>query len=109
MPLAPVHLRADLLDNGDTEIRWVRRSRAGWRWLDGVDAPLAEETERYRIAMMPDGLQRRVFEHPETRFTYSASDRAADRASGATAMVVEICQMGSFGLSRPATITLFLT
>ena len=109
LPLAPVHLRADLLDNGDTEIRWVRRSRAGWRWLDGVDAPLAEETERYRIAMTPDGLQRRIFEHPETRFTYSASERAADRASGATAVVVEICQMGSFGLSRPATITLFLT
>ena len=103
-----MHLRADLLDNGDTEIRWVRRSRAGWRWLDGVDAPLAEETERYRIAMTPDGQQRRIFEHPDTRFTYSASDRAVDRASGATAMVVEICQMGSFGLSRAVSIPIVL-
>jgi hypothetical protein len=30
-------------------VHWVRRSREGWRWPDGIDAPLAEETELYRI------------------------------------------------------------
>ena len=32
-------------------MRWTRRSRAGWRWIDGVDAPLGEERERYRVTL----------------------------------------------------------
>jgi hypothetical protein len=35
-------------------LSWVRRSRDGWGWADGVDAPLAEESEAYRIVVTPD-------------------------------------------------------
>lgn len=109
LPIAPVHIRANVLANGDTEIGWVRRGRAGWRWLDGVDAPLAEEVERYRVALTPGGGPERVFEQSDARYTYSAADPAADRARGAQTLRVEICQVGNFGLSRPAAITLSLT
>ncbi|GGB30314.1 hypothetical protein GCM10011380_19740 [Sphingomonas metalli] len=30
---------------------WTRRSRAGWGWRDGGDAPLGEEAERYRLTL----------------------------------------------------------
>jgi len=45
-PPAPVHLH-----HADGVLRWTRRSRAGWRWSDGVEAPLVEETEAYRVTV----------------------------------------------------------
>src|SRR3546814_20920767 len=45
LPPSPVHVRAESLPGVDLRVRWIRRSRAGWRWLDGVDVPLAEERE----------------------------------------------------------------
>jgi len=108
LPLSPAHVRALAQPNGDTEIGWVRRSRNGWRWLDGADAPLVEEAERYRLTLTPDAGQPCVAERAEPELIYSAADRAADRAAGATRVTVAICQLGSFGLSRPATIELLL-
>ncbi|MHA6721529.1 GTA baseplate fiber-binding domain-containing protein [Sphingomonas sp. RS2018] len=43
-PPSPVHLRMEA-----GTLRWVRRGRAGWLWRDGVDVPLTEEREAYRI------------------------------------------------------------
>jgi hypothetical protein len=51
-PPSPVHLRAATGD-GTTTLSWVRRSRAGWHWIDRVDVPLAEERERYRVEVDP--------------------------------------------------------
>ncbi|WP_081987775.1 phage tail protein [Sphingomonas sp. 37zxx] len=48
VPPAPVHLRARASGDG-VALGWTRRSRAGWRWIDGVDVPLAEEAERYAV------------------------------------------------------------
>ena len=105
LPPAPVHVRARVLTNGDIEISWVRRSRNGWRWLDGVDAPLAEETERFSVTLMADPGQAQTTEQSETRLLYPASKRATDRANGSERLKVSICQIGNFGMSRSATIT----
>ncbi|MBA4048266.1 MAG: hypothetical protein C0476_06970 [Sphingomonas sp.] len=44
-PPPPVHVRF-----GDAGVlRWVRRSRMGWAWIDGRDVPLGEEAEAYLI------------------------------------------------------------
>ena len=108
LPPAPVHGTATKLPNGDVDIRWVRRSRNGWRWLDGVDAPLVEEGERYRVALTPDHGLQRVIEQAESHYLYSAVAQAADRADGATHLVASISQMGSFGLSRAVSIPIVL-
>jgi hypothetical protein len=52
LPPAPVHGRVAPLPGGDLAIGWTRRSRLGWVWSDGGDAPLGEEVEAYRIAIM---------------------------------------------------------
>lgn len=109
LPPSPTHETAMVRANGDTEISWVRRSRNGWRWLDGVDAPLVEEAERYRVTLTPDTGLARTVEPAEPRLTYSAVERSADRAGGATRLTVAIHQIGSFGLSRPAIIPIPLT
>jgi hypothetical protein len=93
LPLAPVGLHATASADGGATVRWTRRSRAGWRWLDRVDAPLAEESERYRVTI---GAREVVVATPEVTVT------AAERAGGAVSVTVR--QVGTFGESAPATI-----
>jgi len=50
-PPAPVHLRWRRGEDGRVTIGWTRRSRIGWGWTDRVDAPLGEESERYRVTI----------------------------------------------------------
>ena len=92
-PPAPVALRRD----GDV-VRWTRRSRAGWRWLDRVDAPLGEEREAYRVTLAAGGTSRElVVDEPKVALN------AAERAGGTTIMVR---QRGTYAESPPTTLTL---
>ena len=106
-PLSPVRLSAALLPSGDTEVRWVRRSREGWAWRDGVDAPLAEERERYRVTRIV-GSSTVVEEVGEPRHVYAAAARGADIAGGATSVVFAIVQVGASGVSDPASLSISL-
>jgi hypothetical protein len=94
-PPAPVHVRV-VLDGADAELRWVRRSRAGWSWRDGVDAPLAEEAERYRVTMAA-GDDEVTVETDEPRVPLPARFAVA----GAR---LTVRQRGSWAESPPATI-----
>ncbi|USI71479.1 GTA baseplate fiber-binding domain-containing protein [Sphingomonas morindae] len=49
-PPAPVAGRMRRRGAG-VRIEWVRRSRQGWDWRDGGEAPLGEERERYRVTV----------------------------------------------------------
>lgn len=86
LPPSPVHLRIDAASGA---LNWARRSRAGWRWIDGGDVPLGEERESYRID-----------------FADGASVEAAEPslAIGAAMLPVAIRQRGSNGLSRAADV-----
>lgn len=98
VPPAPVHMRIDDLSDGGAEVRWIRRSRVGWDWIDGVDAPLGEESERYQVTVLrAEGSQ--VEETSEPRLALTAGERIA-----ATGIVVR--QIGAHGLSPPATLEL---
>lgn len=103
-PLSPVHLRAVRLINDDSEIRWVRRSREGWRWRDGVDAAIGEESERYRVTFDVSGLVR-VTECSQRYLVYSAADQAGDAQHGAT-VKISVQQLGTRAASMPASIIL---
>lgn len=52
-PLSPVHARARLNADGSLSLGWERRARGAWAWVDGVDAPLIEETEAYIVGLGP--------------------------------------------------------
>jgi hypothetical protein len=101
-PPEPVHLRAVRSGNGDLELSWVRRSRAGWAWSDGADVPLGEETERYQVTIVGAGFRREV-SSGESRFTYSALLQAADGAAGT--IDIEVVQLGTHAQSRPARLS----
>jgi hypothetical protein len=96
MPLAPVHLSGERLSDGRISLSWVRRSRDGWRWIDSVDAPLAEEAERYMLTITPDVGAAEQIETTVSAHLY-------------TLITVSIFQIGTFGPSRAASLTINLT
>ncbi|HEY0621765.1 phage tail protein [Sphingomonas sp.] len=98
LPPAPVHLRTGPAPGGATLLRWTRRSRTGWRWLDGVEVPLGEEAEQYRVRIVPaagDALVETV-----------AAAELPLPASLALPVLIEVRQIGDHGLSPPAFLTL---
>ena len=97
LPLSPVGLQWHEMGDGDAAVQWLRRSRLGWRWIDGVDAPLGEEGEAYRVTLVRgDGGARTI----ETT-TAMVLVTQADRAGGVTLMVR---QVGAHGESVAAAI-----
>lgn len=104
VPLSPVHLSVESDGAGGMTVRWVRRSRAGWAWSDGVDAPLGEETERYRVEVLDGAAVVRSVEVGEAAWTYSAAMMAADGAAGPLSVAVR--QIGTYGLGRAALVAL---
>ncbi len=96
VPPCPVHLAATSADDG-VDLSWTRRSRLGWRWIDGIDAPLGEETERYRVTIAPDDGPERTEETTARLIHLSAGDLPA---------LASVRQVGACGLSPPATIRL---
>jgi hypothetical protein len=87
-PLSPVHLKKTDQANGDTLCQWTRRSRAGFDWLDGIDAPLAEENERYQVSILSNGTVLRDVTVTTPSYVYPAVQRLADQATGTLTLCV---------------------
>jgi len=94
-----VHLRVSRNAAGDVHAKWVRRSRAGWGWLDDIDAPLGESSERYRITFESQAGSV-VLETKVAEVTIPSSQVAALEPGPVNFSVV---QVGDYAGSRPAT------
>jgi hypothetical protein len=88
--------------SGDVAIRWTRRSRQGWGWADGVDAPLGETTERYRIDIAGSAGTLSI----DTAEPRLLLDPDALASIGGGEAKVAITQVGDFAQSRPLRGTL---
>jgi Putative phage tail protein len=108
-PLAPVHVRAQRRSDGGFDVHWVRRSREGWRWTDGVDVALGEERAAFRIVRSGAGLATIKAETDSSPWHYPAGQVAADIAAGATSVGLSIAQIGTRRASRPTAMTISLT
>jgi hypothetical protein len=102
-PLNVVGL-AVTIDGGDRIIRWTPRSRAGWQWRDSIATPIGEERESYRVIKRAAGKPEMAIEVSQPNWIYSVTDRQADAAAGAMSVTIEIAQIGTCGLGRPATL-----
>jgi hypothetical protein len=98
MPYAPAHLRVHRLPNNDIRIQWVRRTRGGGEWRDGVDIPLHEEREAYRLSIWSaDGNTRlREWETNNQSQIYSVANQIADfGVVTQTALRVRVVQLSA--------------
>jgi hypothetical protein len=97
-PPSPVGLACAFDAGGNLNVRWVRRSRFGWTWQDGMDAPIGESREAYRVrieggagfAEVETGL-------PQAQFGADTID-----ATGGGTLTVTVVQIGDRAVSRPA-------
>lgn len=94
-PLSPCHLKLVASPDG-LRISWVRRSRGGFAWLDGSDAPLGETVERYRVRISGlDAAQEWQTEEPVLQL--QDSDLTG---LGPGKAIVAVAQLGDGGPSR---------
>jgi len=106
-PLAPVHLRGRRSDGGDLEITWIRRTRVGGAWIDGVDVPLGEEVESYEIDILAGGQPVRTISSAAPQVVYGAAEQTIDFGAPQAAVEVAVCQMSALiGRGTPRTGTL---
>ena len=102
-PLAPVHPSLGLSASGYPEWRWVRRARGAWRWRDGVDTPLAEERETYRVGLGPVDAPVSQWDTSEPRFSLPAAQWAAFSSTHPGADLW-VRQVGSHAVSLPTLL-----
>lgn len=109
MPLSPVHLEARFKDAGGLSIQWVRRSRTGWLWADGVDAPLEEPVEAYQVDILSDAGSSRTFDSPSPRLDLDAATLAPLTSGGTTRLTISVRQRGQQNVSPPANLVVPLS
>lgn len=99
LPPSPVHLRGNALADGALQLEWVRRSRSGWQWRDGVEVPLGEDAEAYVVRVLRADGGATAIACLVPRLTLPPA-----RASGACR--IEVRQLGTHGPSAPAVLSL---
>lgn len=100
LPPSPVHLRFEGSTAAGFRISWVRRSRMGWAWIDGADAPLVEESEHYAVTLRTEAGPVRSILTDTPYWFYDASSIVADLSgSGGAPIVCEVRQIGTHGPS----------
>jgi hypothetical protein len=104
-PPSPVHLTHTTGYARELQLSWERRSRQGYEWLDGIDAPLGEGREHYRITLRSSSGSTEL-ESAITSLVIPASEL---ESLGSGPVTVKVCQVGDQGPSRPATCQLMLS
>lgn len=107
-PWRPAHLRAHRVPEG-VLVEWTRRTRIGGDSWETLDAPLGEESERYRIEILADGDPVRSVERETPHFLYPAAEELADFGAAQHALHVRICQRSAVagdGHAREAILAL---
>lgn len=101
-PLSPAQLRGGRDSAGGATLSWVRRSRAGYDWLDNVDAPPDADHNGFRLRVTGAGGSGESDTAAETR-TLTAAEVSA---VGGFPLTIEVRQIGAALLSPPASLVI---
>jgi hypothetical protein len=94
-PYAPVHLAA--VWGSDIDLSWVRRTRVGGAWADGIDVPLSEASESFEIEIYDaafGSLKRTLISAVESA-TYSAAQIVTDFGAPPAQIGVRVYQISA--------------
>ncbi len=107
-PYSPVYVSGARDGSGNVTISWIRRTRLGGDWQDGVDVPLNEVTELYEMDIMDGGDVVRTMTGLATPTAgYSAAEQTTDFGSPQSSVSVNIYQISAIiGRGYPATATI---
>lgn len=94
-PYAPVHITGVRDGSNNLTLSWIRRTRVGGQWMDGVDAPLSESVEAYEIDIMNGSNVVRTITATTTTASYSAANQTTDFGSPQSSVSVRIYQLSA--------------
>lgn len=110
-PYSPVQIKATrhAPATNDWTITWVRRTRLGGEWRDGVDVPLNEQSELYHVQIM-NGLTvvRTVEGITSPSLIYTAAQQVVDFGAVQTSFTIKVYQVSAIvgrGVPGQATIS----
>ncbi|MGN7292373.1 baseplate multidomain protein megatron [Rhizobium sp. SAFR-030] len=107
MPWSPVQIAGVRNGGGDLTITWVRRTRFGGVWADGVDVPLNEESERYEVDVMNGASVVRTIAVVTPTAGYTAAQQVADFGSAQSSITIRVYQLSAVvGRGWPGAATL---
>jgi hypothetical protein len=95
-PLSPVHLQGKRNPaTGDWSFVWIRRTRTGGDSWSGLEVPLAEERELYRLEILdaPGGDVLRSLERDTPSFLYTAAMQIADFGATQWNVAIRVAQV----------------
>lgn len=79
-PYRPAHMRA-ILDGGDINVSWVRRTRTGGDSWGACDVPVGESSEAYVVRVTSGGVSMREETVTTPNWTYTSAAQLADGVS----------------------------
>lgn len=95
-PYSPVQIAGVRDGSGNLTINWLRRTRLGGDWRDGVDVPLSEESERYEIDIMSGVTVKRTITGLTTpTASYTAAQQVTDFGAAQSSITVNIYQLSA--------------
>ncbi len=94
-PYSPVHIAGSRDGSGNLTISWIRRTRLGGEWRDGVDAPLSESSEAYDIDIMNGSTVVRTISASTPTASYSAASQTTDFGSPQSSVSVRVYQLSA--------------
>ena len=99
-PPSPVDLRTVPGSDGSLAFCWTPRSRFGWTWIEGIEAPVGESRERYAITIATDAGQLEL--QSDAPLLELNGSQVARLGSGHA--TIEVRQIGDLGVSRSALL-----
>lgn len=102
-PLTPVQPRIEATED-TILLRWTRRARGAWRWLDGVDVPLSEQAEAYLVGVGPAEMPAIAWQVSAPNLTLSA-ETFAQLAADHPGAPMWVRQVGTAASSDPLLLT----
>lgn len=107
-PYSPVHIAGTRDGGGNLDLAWVRRTRLGGNWQDGIDAPLNETSEAYEVDVLNGSdVVRTLTGISGPAASYSAAEQTADFGSPQAAVDIRVYQLSSVigrGYAGEATV-----
>jgi hypothetical protein len=91
-PYSVCHVKG-VRSGGDLTISWVRRTRIGGAWRDGVDALLSEPSERYDVEIIAGEVVKRMMTVTASSVVYTKAQQIADFGSVQEVITVRIYQL----------------
>ena len=108
-PYTPVLVEGGRNAAGDITINWARRTRINGVWLESVEVPLNEPTEKYRVMFYTTGFaaEKSYFDvTAATTVTYLAVSQGVDFGSLQNPLYVGVRQFGQYGLGYETRTTI---